>query len=106
MHFTIILKKPVQDEIISSFIRLIHIEGVKSAMQDTTQESREQALVRLMQVYGDSVKRMCCVYLRDLGVAEDAAQDTFLKAYEHIDQILSGEIRNEKAWLMRIAINT
>ena len=70
-----------------------------------TEEVREDALIRLMEGYGDSVKRMCCVYLRDLGVAEDAAQDTFLKAYEHIDQILSGEIRNEKAWLMRIAIN-
>ncbi|MGN0995684.1 MAG: sigma-70 family RNA polymerase sigma factor [Candidatus Ventricola sp.] len=71
-----------------------------------TEEVREDALIRLMEDYGDSVKRMCCVYLRDLGVAEDAAQDTFLKAYEHIDQILSGDIRNEKAWLMRIAINT
>lgn len=73
-------------------------------MQGTTQESREQALVRLMQVYGDSVKRMCCVYLRDLPSAEDAAQETFIKAFEHIE--LLGEIQNEKAWLMRIAINT
>lgn len=71
-----------------------------------TEEMREQALVRLMQTYGDGVKRMCCVYLRDLSAAEDAAQDTFIKAYEHIGQILSGEILSEKAWLMRIAINT
>ncbi len=71
-----------------------------------TEEMCEQALVRLMQTYADSVKRMCCVYLHDLGAAEDAAQDTFIKAYEHIGQILSGEIANEKAWLMRIAINT
>ena len=75
-------------------------------MQDTTQESREQALVRLMQTYGDSVKRMCCVYLHDLPSAEDAAQETFIKAFEHIEALLGGEIRNEKAWLMRIAINT
>ena len=82
------------------------LEEVNGAMGPYTEEVREDALIRLMEGYGDSVKRMCCVYLRDLGVAEDAAQDTFLKAYEHIDQILSGEIRNEKAWLMRIAINT
>lgn len=75
-------------------------------MQDTTQESREQALVRLMQDYGDSVKRMCCMYLHDLPSAEDAAQETFIKAFEHIDPLLGGEIRSEKAWLMRIAINT
>ena len=67
---------------------------------------REQTLMRLMQQYGDSIKRMCCVYLHDLGTAEDAAQDTFIKAYDHMDQLISGEIRNEKAWLMRIAINT
>ena len=71
-----------------------------------TKEMREEALVLMMQRYGDSVKRMCCVYLHDLPSAEDAAQDTFIKAYDHIDQILSQEIQNEKAWLMRIAINT
>lgn len=75
-------------------------------MQDTTTESREQALVRLMQIYGDSVKRMCCVYLHDLPSAEDAAQETFIKAFEHMEPLLAGEIRSEKAWLMRIAVNT
>ena len=71
-----------------------------------TEDARSGELVRLMQLYGDGVKRMCCVYLRDLGAADDAAQDTFVKAYEHIDQVLSGSIQNEKAWLMRIAVNT
>lgn len=71
-----------------------------------TEDVREQALVRLMQLYGDSIKRMCCVYLRDLGLAEDAAQDAFIKAYAHIDDVLSGKILSEKAWLMRIAVNT
>ena len=71
-----------------------------------TEEEREQELIRLMQTYGDSVKRMCCIYLRELGTAEDAAQDTFIKAYAHIDSLLSGDVRSEKAWIMRIAINT
>lgn len=71
-----------------------------------TEEIGEQLLIRLMQQYGDGIKRMCCIYLKDLGAAEDAAQETFIKAYEHIDQLLSGEIANEKAWLARIAINT
>jgi len=60
-----------------------------------TEDVREEALVRLMQLYGDSIKRMCCVYLRDLGLAEDAAQDTFIKAYAHIDDVLSGLILKE-----------
>lgn len=71
-----------------------------------TEDTREEALLRLIEIYGDSVKRMCCVYLNQYSLADDAAQDTFIKAYEHIDQILDGRIQNEKAWLMRIAINT
>ena len=75
-------------------------------MAGTTNEAREAALVRLMETYGDSVKRLCCVYLRELGAAEDAAQDAFIKAYEHIDELIAGTVRAEKAWLMRIAVNT
>lgn len=75
-------------------------------MTSYTEDVREAALVRLMEQYGDSIKRMCCVYLRDLGAAEDAAQETFIKAFEHIDPLLDGDVQNEKAWLTRIAINT
>ena len=71
-----------------------------------TEDAREQALVQLMEQYGDGIKRMCCVYLRDPGAAEDAAQETFIKAYDHIEPLLGGEIVNERAWLSRIAINT
>ena len=31
-----------------------------------TEDVREQELTRLMAQYGDSVKRLCTVYLRDL----------------------------------------
>lgn len=75
-------------------------------MASYTEETREQALTQLMHTYGDSIKRMCCVYLKDLGVAEDAAQETFIKAYAHIDEVIDGAIANERAWLSRIAINT
>lgn len=75
-------------------------------MSSYTEEEREQALSDLMRRHGDSIKRMCCVYLRDMGTAEDAAQETFIKAYSHIDELLRGDIQNEKAWLTRIAINT
>lgn len=70
-----------------------------------TEDARERELTRLMQAYGDGVKRVCCLTLRDLSAAEDAAQETFIKAYEHIGALLRGEIANERAWLMRIAVN-
>ena len=50
-----------------------------------TEDMREAVLMRLMQQYGDSLKRMCCIYLHDMGAAEDAAQETFIRAYEHIE---------------------
>lgn len=54
--------------------------------------------------HGDSLLRMCCLYLNDWGRAEDALQETFLKAY-----LKYGSFRNEaslKTWLTRIAVNT
>ena len=40
----------------------------------------EQILERLMREYGDSVFRMCYLYLKDYYLAEDATQETFIKA--------------------------
>ena len=75
-------------------------------MSPFTEDEREQRLRHLMEVYGDGLKRLCCVYLRDMGLAEDAVQETFIKAYDHIDELLSGKIESTKAWLIRIAVNT
>ena len=38
----------------------------------------EQILERLMREYGDSVFRMCYLYLKDYYLAEDATQETFM----------------------------
>ncbi len=53
--------------------------------------------------YADAILRVCFIYLRDRAQAEDAMQDTFIKAWRHIGQ-WNGQ--SEKAWLMRIAVNT
>lgn len=58
---------------------------------------------RLMTEYGDSIFRMCCLYLRDYHLAEDAAQETFIRAMKSYDSFLHQS--NEKTWLTRIAIN-
>ena len=66
--------------------------------------SREAALIRLMRLYEKEVLKVCCIYLQDLSLAEDAAQETFFKAFRAMDKF-RGE-SSEKTWLMRIAINT
>ncbi len=73
-------------------------------MERTEREAAEERLRRLMETYGDMLLRMCCLQLGDVALAEDAAQDSFLKAYEHL-QDFRGEC-SEKTWLMRIALNT
>ncbi len=63
-----------------------------------------EALERLMTRYGNDVLRMCYVMLRDVELARDAAQDSFLKAYRAMAHAPCTQ--NERAWLMRIAVNT
>lgn len=66
--------------------------------------SREEMLAHMVAQYEVALLRTCYMYLRDRGLAEDAAQETFLKAYKALDTF-RGE-SGEKTWLMKIAINT
>ena len=64
----------------------------------------EQVFTELVDTYQTSLLRMCYLHLRDMGLAEDAVQETFIKAYRALPSF-----RKEcsiKTWLMRIAINT
>lgn len=63
----------------------------------------EQHLEQLMNQYGDAIFRMCFLYLKDYHLAEDATQDTFIKAMKSYD--LFQNKSSEKTWLTRIAIN-
>lgn len=63
----------------------------------------EQEMERLIIEYGDAVFRMCYLYLKDYHLAEDAAQETFIKAMKHYDSFKRNS--SEKTWLTRIAIN-
>ena len=64
----------------------------------------EARLRRLMEAYATQLLRLCYLYLGDRALAEDAVQDTFLKAYRAFDQF-RGESA-EMTWLTRIAVNT
>ena len=57
----------------------------------------------LVESYQLPLRRMCCVWLRDRDLAEDAVQETFFKAWKGAPSF-RGEC-SEKTWLMRIAVN-
>lgn len=64
---------------------------------------REETLTRLVSQYEVPLQRVCCLYLHDPGLAEDAVQETFLKAYKNLNEFRAQS--SEKTWLMRIAVN-
>ena len=66
-------------------------------------EQNEEQLRRLMEAYGASILRMCALYLGDAALAQDLAQETFLRAYQHMEGFRGDS--SEKTWLTRIAIN-
>ena len=63
----------------------------------------EEKLNQMMQAYEKDLLRLCCVYLKDTAMAEDAVQETFVKAYRNLKNF-RGE-SSEKTWLIRIAVN-
>jgi len=66
--------------------------------------TREDELRRLIALYKNDLMRMSCACLKDSALAEDAVQETFIKAYQAMATFRGDS--SEKTWLMRIAINT
>lgn len=60
-------------------------------------------LERLMNEYGTSILRTCFLYIGDYHLAQDATQETFLKAMNAYHNLKNKD--SEKAWLTKIAIN-
>lgn len=67
---------------------------------------RDQRLRRWMAQHGDSLLRACFMWLKDLALAEDALQDTFLKAWRAMPSFENRGEQSDLAWLMKIAANT
>ena len=57
-----------------------------------------------MEQYGSGLLRMSALYLKDADLAQDAVQETFIKAYRHLNDY-RGE-SSEKTWLTSICLNT
>ena len=59
----------------------------------------KEKLSELIDKHERELLHLCCVVLRDLSMAEDAVQETFLKAFRHMDTF-RGEC-SERTWLYR-----
>ena len=66
-------------------------------------KAREADVIRLMEQHGDGLLRFCYLNLGDLHLAQDAVQETFLKAYRKF-HTFRGDC-SEMSWLCAIAIN-
>ena len=66
-------------------------------------QRRDEQFSHMVETYQTSLLRMCCLYLRDASLAEDAVQETFVKVYRSLHDF-RGE-SSEKTWLFRIGVN-
>lgn len=64
----------------------------------------KEAMERLVKQWQKPLLRLCYIQLHDQGLAEDAVQETFLKAYRNWASF--HRECSEKTWLTRIAVNT
>lgn len=62
-----------------------------------------EAFEKLYEKYKGSIYRTALAITRDKGVAEEILQDSFLRAFRHIDNVYPGAALGP--WLHRIAIN-
>lgn len=67
-------------------------------------DAASQWLEQAINTQGDILLRLCFLYLRDRMLAEDAVQETFLRAYKAYGGFRGDS--SEKTWLTRIAIRT
>lgn len=66
-------------------------------------DNAEETICQWIMTYEKELLRLCCVYLKDISLAEDAVQETFLKAYRSM-HAFRGE-SSARTWLVRIAVN-
>lgn len=64
----------------------------------------EETIIRLFREHRTALTRLCYACLHDASLADDAVQETYLKACRHLHRRRPDA--SEKAWLTAIAVNT
>ena len=72
-------------------------------MMKEMQEQNAQT-ENLIRTYGDEILRLLYLYVKDLDIAKDLFQDTFVKVHLRLKDFRNDS--NIKTWITRIAINT
>ena len=63
----------------------------------------EQEMAEAIQRYGDTVRRLCMVHLKNYADTEDIFQTVFLKYA--LTSVSFDSAEHEKAWLIRVTLN-
>lgn len=63
----------------------------------------EAEIKNAINVYSDTVRRLCFVYLKNHADTEDIFQTVFIK-YAYSDKVFENK-EHEKAWIIRVTIN-
>ena len=71
----------------------------------SSQLEKEQLLEEWIRSHGTAILRVCFVSLWDAKEAEDAMQETFLKAWRAMDSYERRNGAGVRTWLNRIAVN-
>lgn len=67
--------------------------------------AHEDGVSLMVEQYGGMLVALCTRLLQDYYLAQDAVQETFLKAYMKRDSFRGEKAGSEKAWLISIAVN-
>lgn len=98
MRLFYFLKKFKKLKKICSLFRYI----VWKTLREVEKINAKDNLIRLVNEYQNLIFSICLKLTKDYFVAEDLTQDTFLTAYQHLEEF---DGKAEKAWLCRIASN-
>lgn len=75
----------------------------KRKLELAVPDTKEETITWLMEEYGEMIVRLAFTYVKQHELAEDIAQEVFIKCYEKMDSFHGKS--SYKTWLYRITVN-